>query len=71
MFPLYFCYINELKRGDLDMKNEMLQERNRYALIGVIMIIIGLLFLLYIGSSLVCSTKKYANRVENVMFRTK
>lgn len=45
------------------MKNELMQERNRYAIVGIVMIIISVLFLYYIGSSLVCSTKKYINEI--------
>lgn len=39
-------------------KNE-LTERSRFAMIATLMTILGLIFLFYIGSTLVSSTKKY------------
>lgn len=46
------------------MNSSILDERNRYALIGVVMIIISLMFLFYMGSSMVNTTKKYLEQVE-------
>lgn len=46
------------------MNSSILDERNRYALIGVVMIIISLMFLFYMGSSMVSTTKKYLEQVE-------
>ena len=41
------------------MNSSILEQRNRFALIGVLMTIVSLMFLFYMGSSLVSSTKKY------------
>lgn len=41
-----------------------MEQRSRFAMIGAIMMILGLLFLFYMGSSLVSSTKKYIVHVE-------
>lgn len=46
------------------MNSSILEQRNRFALIGVVMIIISLMFLFYMGSSLVSTTKKYLEQVE-------
>lgn len=46
------------------MNSSILEQRNRFALIGVVMIIISLMFLFYMGSSLVDTTKKYLEQVE-------
>lgn len=46
------------------MNSSILDERNRYALIGVVMIIISVMFLFYMGSSMVSTTKKYLEQVE-------
>ena len=39
------------------MNSSILEQRNRFALIGVLMTIVSLMFLFYMGSSLVSSTK--------------
>ena len=41
------------------MNSSILEQRNRFALIGVLMTIVSLMFLFYMGSSLGSSTKKY------------
>lgn len=40
-------------------KIEYRVQRSRFAMIGVVMTIVSLVFLFYVGSSLVSSTKKY------------
>lgn len=46
------------------MNSSILEQRNRFALIGVLMLIVSLMFLFYMGSSLVSTTKKYLEQVE-------
>ncbi|MFK2559223.1 hypothetical protein ACIX1X_16935 [Bacteroides fragilis] len=41
------------------MSREELQQKSRFAMIGTLMTIVGLVFLFYVGSSLVNTTKKY------------
>lgn len=41
-------------------KNDLIQ-KSRFAMVGTLMAIISLIFLFYIGSSLVNSTKSYQN----------
>ena len=41
------------------MSREELQQKSRFAMIGTLMTIVSLVFLLYVGSSLVNTTKKY------------
>ena len=41
------------------MNSSIFEQRSRFAMIGALMVIISLLFLFYMGSSLVSSTKKY------------
>ena len=45
------------------MNSSILEQRNRFALIGVLMTIVSLMFLFYMGSSLVSSTKKYLEQI--------
>ncbi|EFF58231.1 conserved domain protein [Bacteroides xylanisolvens SD CC 2a] len=40
------------------MNSSIFEQRSRFAMIGALMVIISLLFLFYMGSSLVSSTKK-------------
>lgn len=44
--------------------NSTIEQRNRFAKIGLLMAIISLIFLLYIGSSLVSSTKNYLRQIQ-------
>lgn len=48
------------------MNSSILEQRNRFALIGVLMTIVSLMFLLYMGSSLVSSTKKYLEQIRMI-----
>ncbi|WP_200832948.1 hypothetical protein [Bacteroides faecalis] len=48
------------------MDDGLLEQRNRYAMIGALMIIISLIFLFYIGSSMVSATKKYLEQVQGI-----
>ena len=41
------------------MNSSIFEQRSRFAMIGALMVIISLMFLFYMGSSLVSSTKKY------------
>ena len=45
------------------MSSSMLEQRSRFAMIGALMIIVSLMFLFYMGSSLVSSTKKYLEQI--------
>lgn len=46
------------------MNNSLLEQRSRFAMIGVLMVIISLIFMFYMGSSLVSSTKKYLEQTQ-------
>lgn len=46
------------------MNSSILEQRNRFAMIGVLMVIVSLLFLFYMGSSLVNSTKRYLEQIQ-------
>ena len=48
------------------MNSSILEQRNRFALIGVLMTIVSLMFLFYMGSSLVSSTKKYLEQIRMI-----
>lgn len=48
------------------MNSSILEQRNRFAMIGVLMVIVSLMFLYYMGSSLVSSTKKYLEQVQAI-----
>lgn len=48
------------------MENSILEQRNRFAKIGMLMFIISLIFLGYMGSSLVSSTKKYMEPMQRM-----
>lgn len=50
----------------IDMSSSILEQRSRFAMIGALMIIISLIFLFYIGTSLLSSTKEYLKRVQAV-----
>lgn len=41
------------------MKDTDLQQKSYFALVGTLMTIVSLVFLFYVGSSLIHSTKKY------------
>lgn len=46
------------------MSNSLLEQRSRFAMIGALMVIIGLMFMFYMGSSLVSSTKKHLEQAQ-------
>ena len=46
------------------MNSSIFEQRSRFAMIGALMVIISLMFLFYMGSSLVSSTKKYLEQME-------
>lgn len=48
------------------MNNSIFEQRSRFAMVGALMVIISLIFLFYMGSSLVSATKKYLERIEIV-----
>ena len=48
------------------MSSSMLEQRSRIAMIGALMIIVSLMFLYYMGSSLVGATKKYLEQVQTI-----
>ena len=48
------------------MVSSILEQRNRFAMIGLLMAVISLLFLIYMGSSLVSSTKKYMEQIQGI-----
>lgn len=48
------------------MNSSIFEQRSRFAMIGVLMVIISLLFLFYMGSSLVSSTKKYLEQIQGI-----
>ena len=48
------------------MSSSMLEQRSRFAMIGALMIIVSLMFLYYMGSSLVGATKKYLEQVQTL-----
>ena len=45
------------------MSREELQQKSRFAMIGTLMTIVSLVFLFYVGSSLLNTTKKYKDSV--------
>lgn len=48
------------------MNSSIFEQRSRFALIGALMVIISLMFLFYMGSSLVSSTKKYLQQIHEI-----
>ena len=48
------------------MNSSILEQRSRFAMIGALMVIISLVFLFYMGSSLVSSTKKYLEQIRMI-----
>lgn len=48
------------------MNNSLLEQRSRFAMIGALMAIISLMFMFYMGSSLVSSTKKYLEQARTM-----
>ncbi|WP_199722823.1 hypothetical protein [Bacteroides sp. AM16-13] len=48
------------------MNSSIFEQRSRFAMIGALMVIISLLFLFYMGSSLVSSTKKYLEQIQGI-----
>lgn len=48
------------------MGSNTLEQRSRFALIGTLMIIIGLLFLFYMGRSMVTTTQKYMKQSHRI-----
>lgn len=43
-----------------------LEPRNRFTLIGALMVVIGLMFLIYMGDAMIHSTKQYWNGVGSI-----
>ena len=52
------------------MNSSIFEQRSRFAMIGALMVIISLLFLFYMGSSLVSSTKKYLEQIVPLLNKT-
>ena len=48
------------------MNSSIFEQRSRFAMIGALMVIISLLFLFYMGSSLVSSTKQYLEQIQGI-----
>lgn len=46
------------------MNSSILEQRSRFAMIGVVMVIVSLMFLFYMGSCLVNSTKRYLEQMQ-------
>ena len=46
------------------MNSSILEQRSRFAMIGAVMVIVSLMFLFYMGSSLVNSTKRYLEQMQ-------
>ena len=49
------------------MNSSIFEQRSRFAMIGALMVIISLMFLFYMGSSLVSSTKKYLEQIVPIL----
>ena len=49
------------------MNSSIFEQRSRFAMIGALMVIISLMFLFYMGSSLVSSTKKYLEQIHEIV----
>ena len=48
------------------MNSSIFEQRSRFAMIGALMGVISLMFLFYMGSSLVSSTKKYLEQIHKI-----
>ena len=48
------------------MSSSMLEQRSRFAMIGALMIIVSLMFLYYMGISLVGATTMYLEQVQTI-----
>ena len=48
------------------MNSSIFEQRSRFAMIGALMVIISLMFLFYMGSSLVSSIKKYLAQIHEI-----
>lgn len=48
------------------MNSSIFEQRSRFAMIGALMVIISLMFLFYMGSSLVSSTKEYLEQIHEI-----
>ena len=48
------------------MNSSIFEQRSRFAMIGALMVIISLMFLFYMGSSLVSSTKIYLEQIHEI-----
>lgn len=48
------------------MNSNTFEQRSRFAMIGALMVIISLMFLFYMGTSLVSATKKYLEQVREI-----
>lgn len=51
------------------MSKEELQQRSHFAMIGTLMAIVSLVFLFYVGNSLINSTKKYKEQAVEMTCR--
>ncbi len=49
------------------MNSSLLEQRSRYAMIGALMVIISLIFLFYMGSSLIGATKKNLAKAQEIV----
>lgn len=50
------------------MNSSIFEQRSRFAMIGALMVIISLIFLFYMGSSLVSATNKYLEQIQGIEF---
>lgn len=48
------------------MNSSILEQRSRFAMIGALMVIVSLMFLFYMGNSLVSATQEYLEQVEAI-----
>ena len=62
----YLCGGQKKLRGGRVINSSIFEQRSRFAMIGALMVIISLLFLFYMGSSLVSSTKKYLEQIQGI-----
>ena len=67
-FVALACYLcsGQKIRGGRVMNSSIFEQRSRFAMIGALMVIISLMFLFYMGSSLVSSTKKYLEQIRMI-----
>ena len=48
------------------MNSSIFEQRSRFAMIGALMVIISLMFLFYMGSSLVSATNNYVEQIDEI-----